>query len=116
MEGDPMIRLLGPYTRIHKRHYRQQSGYTICGCFDMDEFDGVKRWRFASHDWATANAIPRRLQQKPQQDYLMKVTIPVSERARVLNYLEEHNLNAFSLFNTEEGLLKTLAFKKVPVS
>jgi hypothetical protein len=116
VEGDPMIWLLGPYTKIHKRHYRQQSGYTICGCFDMDEFDKVKRWRFASHDLVTANAVPRRLQQKPQQDYLMKITIPVSERTKVLRYLDKHNLNAFSLFDTEEGLLKTLAFRGVPVS
>jgi hypothetical protein len=115
-EGDPVIRLLGPYEKIHKRHYRQQSGYTICGCFDRDQFDGVKRWRFASHDLATANAVAgRRGKQKPQ-DYLMKITIPVSERTQVLRHLDRYNLNAFSLFDTEEGLLKTLAFREVPVS
>ena len=81
-----MIWLLGPYTKIHKRHYRQQSCYTICGCFDVDDFDGVKRWRFASHDLVTANAVPKRTGQK-LQDYLMKITIPVSERTKVLRYL-----------------------------
>ena len=115
LDGDLAIRLIGPYNETHKRHYRQQSGYTICGCLDMDEFTGVKQWRFASHDLALKNAVQKR-QQKPLQDYLMKVTIPVSERTKVLHYLDQHNLNAFSLFDTDEGLLKTLAFRGVPVS
>lgn len=46
------------------------------------------------------------------QDFLFKYDIPSSERIEVLRRLDEYNLNAFSLFDTEETLLETMWFRE----
>lgn len=119
IEGEPMIWLLNTHTQVQKRHYRQQSGYTVSGCFDIDNFDDVKRWRFVPHELAMSEALTRPFKEPfknmPVQDYYHKISIPISERTKILRYLDEHNINAYSLFDTEEALLKTLAFRHFPV-
>jgi hypothetical protein len=45
------------------------------------------------------------------QAMLWKFEIPGAERLKVLRRLEEYNLNACSLFGTEESLLETLAIR-----
>ena len=47
------------------------------------------------------------------QDRLLKFTIPATERKKVLQILDSHNLNAFSLFQTEETLLNTIAVREL---
>jgi hypothetical protein len=99
--GEPSIRPIGQYVRSHHRHFRQQCDYTICGGFD----DSVKQWRFESHD----QVFDRR---RPGQDFLWKFNLPSSERGKVLRLLDEYNLNAFSLFGSEESLLETMWFRE----
>lgn len=89
----------GPYVRTHKRHVLQQSDYSVC----LVEADG--EWRFASHENA--------LSVQGQRETLSKYTIPVSERTKVLRILDRFNLNAFSLFGTEEGLVESVANREV---
>jgi hypothetical protein len=43
-----------------------------------------------------------------KQDFLWKFNIPSSERIALLRRLDEYNLNAFSLLDTEETLLETM--------
>ncbi len=45
-----------------------------------------------------------------EQDALWKFNIPATERDKVLRYLNRYNLNAFSLFGSEESLCETIAF------
>jgi hypothetical protein len=94
--GEPSMRAIGEYVRAHARHFRQQSDYTICGAFD----DRSGGWRFHRHDpvfWS-----------HDKQDYLWKFNFPSTERPKVLKSLDGYNLNAFSLFDTEETLLETV--------
>ncbi len=99
--GEPTIRPIGPYVRSHRRHFRQQSDYTICGSLDTN----FGEWHFHSHEDVFAH--PR-----PGQDYLWKFNLPSSERGKVLRLLDEYNLNAFSLFDSEETLLETMWFRE----
>jgi len=92
--GEPMIRAIGPYVRSHRRHFRQQSNYTICGRFDST-------WLFHNHEKVFSS--PR-----PEQDRLWKFDLPSLERSSVLQSLDEYNLNAFSLFDTDESLMETM--------
>lgn len=94
--GEPAIRLIGKYVRTHARHFRQQSDYTICAAFD-DKFRG---WHFHPHDPVFWN--------RDRQDYLWKFDLPSSERISILKSLDEYNLNAFSLFDSQETLLETM--------
>jgi hypothetical protein len=47
-----------------------------------------------------------------QQAFCWKFTIPVTEQPKVLALLDEYNLNAFSLFGSEEHLMETLATRE----
>lgn len=97
---DPLIRGLGPYVRSHSRHFLQQSEYTFAAQF----IEG--RWMFAPHEAVFATAGER-------QDRLWKFTLPSGERSKVLRNLEAYNLNAFSLFQTEEALLRTISVREI---
>jgi FRG domain len=94
--GEPAMRPIGKYVRTHARHFRQQSDYTICAAFD----EKGPGWRFYPHDpvfWSRGT-----------QDYLWKFDLPASEKATVLKALDQYNLNAFSLFDSQETLLETM--------
>jgi hypothetical protein len=41
-----------------------------------------------------------------------KFNIPSTERTKVLRLLNDYNLNAFSLFDSEEALLETMWFRE----
>ena len=47
------------------------------------------------------------------QDVLIKITIPSTERIKMLQALRLMNITQFSLFQTEEGLVRTLAFDTI---
>lgn len=97
--GEPCIWGLGPYVRTHRRHFVQQSEYSIC-------LVRKEQWRYASHEDAFARNDTR-------QDLLWKFTLPASERLSVLQHLDEHNLNALSLFGTEESLMETMSLREL---
>jgi hypothetical protein len=104
----PAIYSFGPLVRSHKRHFLQQSTYTICARFELPgEASGAyNEWNFGSHEDVFA-------QNDKHQDLLWKFVIPAAERIKVLRLLEEYNLNAFSLFGSEESLLETLAIREM---
>ncbi len=47
------------------------------------------------------------------QDVLIKINIPRSERVEALTYLDSIEINRFSLFQTEDSLMKTLLGEKL---
>lgn len=95
--GEPMIQLLFGHTRTPRRHFFQQSIYTVCE--SANKRDG--KWQFDSHQKVFDN--PR-----PKQDFLGKFDIPSTERDKIMSLLDRYNLNAHSLFESEESLLETL--------
>ena len=98
--GERTIRRVGPYVQSHPRHFRQQSDYTICASHDANY-----GWRFDSHQQAFEHS-------RPNQDFLWRFDLPSSERIDILRLLNDHNLNAFSLFDSEETLLETMWFRE----
>jgi hypothetical protein len=97
----PNISVVGPYIRTHKRHYLQRSGYTICTQHDLSS-----GWQFVPHQKVFDLGEAR-------QDVLWKIVIPASERTKVLSLLDRFNLNAYSLYGSEESLMETLAMREV---
>lgn len=94
--GKPAMRTVGKYVRTHARHFRQQSDYTICAAFD----ENGAGWRFHPHDpvfW-----------KEGAQNYIWKFDLPSTERIAILKSLDQYNLNAFSLFDSQETLLETM--------
>lgn len=98
--SEPQITILGPYVKTHQRHFRQQANYTICRSFESNG------WHFTPHQRVIDIG-------NSQQDILYKISIPSGERLKVLRHLDQFNLNGYSLFNSEENLMETLAFREM---
>jgi len=95
------IHSLGPYVQTHRRHFLQQSEYTICVSFQSGG-----GWHFVPHESVFSR-------NDPNQDVLWKFTIPATERIKVLKTLDSYNLNAFSLFDSDEALMETMALRHI---
>ncbi|MFZ1087344.1 MAG: FRG domain-containing protein [Terracidiphilus sp.] len=96
--GKPTIRPVIGNTRTPRRHFFQQSIYTVC------ESANSGKWQFDSHQKVFDNP-------NPKQDFLGKFVILSTEREKVMGLLDQYNLNAYSLFESEESLLETLWFR-----
>ena len=94
----PVLYRYGPYVRTHRRHVLQQSEYTLCLGFESE-------WRFEEYDTVFDRGLH-------QQAACVKFTIPAAERPKVLRLLDAYNLNAFSLFGSEESMMETLAIRE----
>jgi hypothetical protein len=97
--GETSMRSIGSYVRSHPRHFRQQSNYTICA-----EFRENTGWHFHPHEPIFGG--------RGEQDFAWKFNLPSTERLSVLRLLNDYNLNAFSLFDSEESLLETMWFRE----
>jgi len=95
-EDDSNIVGCGPTIRTHKRHYAQQAEYTYC----RKKVDG--RWIYSGHEEALKET-------GGEQDILQKYVFPASIRSEVLAELDSMNINAYTLFGSEEGLAEMLA-------
>ncbi len=87
------------YLNPNPRHDRQGSEYTFC----VIDKNG---WYYTSHEKAFNLRIPG-------QDFLWKFLIPSSERLRVLKILDDHNINDYSLFGSEESFMNTMALRLI---
>ncbi len=95
-QGDSNIVGCGPSIRTHKRHYAQQAEYTYC----RKKIKGS--WFYSEHEEALAKT-------GGGQDILRKYVLPASIRSEVLGELDLMNINAYTLFGSEEGLAEMLA-------
>jgi hypothetical protein len=96
----PWIYIFGPYVKTDRRHFIQQSQYTICITRDNGE------WKYARH----AEVFIRN---DKNQDKLWKFNIPYSERLKVLKQLDKYNINALSLFGSKESLMETMTLREI---
>jgi FRG domain len=96
---DAQIVTCGPYVSTHKRHFAQQSQYTIC----LKHHENG--WHFKPH----SNVFE---QEVAGQDRLYKFRMKNSERAAVLRELLDYNLTAFSLLGSQESLMETISVRE----
>lgn len=100
--GSPTIYSLGPYTRTAPRHYIQQAEYTLC----LRKQRGEGKHEICKH----MDAFARR---DAIQDILVKFTLPRSEWRRALGYLDQHNMNAHTLYGSVDRLMETVAVREM---
>jgi hypothetical protein len=105
----PRIVQLPEHTPTHARHFLQQCQYTTCVQWDPNCMVSVREQRgafvYAKHAEVFGNP-------SEGQDELWKITLPRVLRGTVLRHLNEFNLNAYSLFGSEDALIQTLAAKQ----
>jgi hypothetical protein len=95
-----IIQSLGSYVAAHRRHYLQQDTYTICTKGEGSSLS------YANHEDVTS-------QSTEGQDLLWRMDIPAGQRQDFLSRLEVMNINAFSLFETEEKLMEHIYTSEV---
>ncbi len=91
------IHSMGPHVTAHRRHHLQQCEYTfsLSGINEKNQF-------FSSHEEAFR-------QENKNHDLIKKYVIPFSEKKLFLAQLDCMNINSYSLFENEEGLMNKLA-------
>ncbi len=98
--GDsPMITTHGPYVTTHSRHFAQKAWYTTASIWNSNS----QEHRFCPHSDVSHST--------KSQDVLIKLTIPSQDRAVALRQLEEFNINHYSLFRTEDALIRTMGLR-----
>lgn len=91
------VKSLGFRVRTHKRHFLQQCEYTICMQIDVPN-----RWVYGDHEQV--------LNSNSQPDlHLRKYILPGAERSTALRYLDMFNLNAYTLFGSEDSLVESIS-------
>jgi hypothetical protein len=101
-QNDTYLRGEGHYVTTHPRHYHQQSDYTTC----VTPVNEQGQLQFTNQqEYCEKN--------EKKRDYLWKFNIPSSERSKVLAYLDQHNINDFTLFGSPESLMKTMAYREI---
>ena len=96
--GEAVIKYVDPVvSKADRRHYAQQSCYTVCmKDVDVDGCGSGVAW--SSHEEADDSG-------------LTKYILPYSIRREALKQLQLMNINAFTLYGSEEGLVRHLAIK-----
>ena len=96
---EPYIQPLGPYINSHKRHFLQQSNYTVCISLNNQNLHYAAHQKVFDRD-------------ERDQDLLRKYIIPATERTKALKKLDSYNINAHFLFGSEESLMETIAMRE----
>lgn len=97
--GKPCILDLGPKVTTHPRHFLQQAQYTM----GLRKKDG--HWVYAPmHEFFVDRNRP-----VSHGHLILKLTLPVSERTKVLKKLNGMNINEYSLMPSEDSLARALA-------
>ena len=86
----------GSTIRTHKRHYAQQCEYTYC------RKKKNNKYFYSGHEEALKG-------NSKDQDIIKKYILPSCIRSEALADLDSMNLNAYTLFDSEEGCAEMLA-------
>ena len=93
--GKPQINYHGPYVTTHERHVAQKAVYTTATKWNSDRHQHY----FCSH----ADGVEWK---GNWQDVLIKITLPTSDRLLALRELEDFNINHYTLFQSEDSLVR----------
>ncbi len=96
---NPFIQTLGPYATIHKRHFLQQSSYTMCTTMKSNNYS------LANHE-----IVIKRMMKN--QDLIWKFNLPSDQRKNVLKKLNKMNINAYTLFLSVDSLMEATAISE----
>jgi hypothetical protein len=104
--SDEHLFIVGPYLRTHRRHYLQQSRYSMCLQLQIEKQASLQYdYLFVPHDQAFTRNV--------NKDLLAKIVIPASERTPALRQLDSMNINPYSLYGSEESLIRTIARREM---
>lgn len=107
-EGLDRIEVLGPNVKGQARHFLQQCEYTICT--KQSHLD----LKFICHEEIVGPSnVVKFTSSPPQQDLLIKFNIPIYQLPVVRQELHAWNLNAFSLFASDDAFVEAIASRAI---
>lgn len=99
--GEPQITLHDHPVRSHRRHFIQKACYTTSSKYEKDKNAHI----FVPHE-SICN------EKRKDQNLLFKFTIPAVERKNILRRLDNYNINPYTLYQSEDSLISTLALRE----
>ena len=87
----PLVWQIGPSIPTHRRHFLQQSRYTVC---TRQRIESPRELEYASHEDAFAIDLHIRSE-------IHKITLPAGQRKEARKYFGLHNFTAYSLFGRD---------------
>lgn len=94
--SDAHMFFVGPYVQSHPRHFLQQCDYSLCVKLEGGDYF------FLPHERGMVDALG-------PGGKLFKYVIPAAERRIALEHLDQMNINQYSLFGSEDALIRTIA-------
>jgi len=103
----PWIASIGHNVKTHQRHFIQQCEYTLCHKIKEKKhsMEVTREAVYGSHEEVFSD-------DSEYQNLLWKFIIPKKEFIPVQKKLDAMNINAHSLFGSEESLMKTIALRE----
>jgi hypothetical protein len=98
-EKEPVIASIGPYIKTHARHHLQQCDYTVC----LKEMSNTLFYCSYEDVFNIRN----------NQNILLKFNLSQTLQKEFLKKLDLMNINAYSLFASDEGLCNTLSNREL---
>ncbi len=99
--GETLITTPGYNVTTTPRHFVQKAFYTVATRWDRD----AQTHTFCPHqpDSAWSGVV--------LQDVIIKITIPHRDRGMALKELDDYNINAYTLFQNEDALVRTIGMR-----
>jgi len=97
--GERLIQTQGPKVTAHVRHFSQKAWYTTSTRWDEEH----QTHTFAPHLPSGEDA--------GQKDLFLRITLPRRDRLKALRNLEEYNINHFTLYQTDDALIRTMTLR-----
>jgi hypothetical protein len=91
---------VGPYVQAHRRHFLQQCRYSMC--VGYVEVRAGYEWIFRQHEDAM-------LGRDGENGRILAYRIPIAERKEALRRLDVMNINPYSLYGSEDALIRTIS-------
>lgn len=108
--GHAMVTVMGPYVTTHKRHFQQRARYTVATRYTSE------RHEFCAHSDVFDATHPGYDRNAHMQDVCIKIILPAGSRPDALRALNDFNINHFTLFQSEDSLIKAIEMKQFDLS
>lgn len=103
VNSECFVKNLGYRVRTHRRHFVQQAEYTIA----VQNIRG--NWSYMDHEEVLATTS-----QKYPVSRLRRYILPGELKHQVLKTLDSYNLNAYTLYGSDDALVESLAYRELP--
>ena len=98
--GERLIQTQGPKVTAHVRHFSQKAWYTTS-----------TRWNAEQQSHTFVPHLPSDVGDQGPRELFWRITLPRRDRLKALRNLEDYNINHFTLYQTDDALIRTMTLR-----